>query len=105
MTNSPPDKVGEASGLYKMASSLGGSFGVAISAAVYEALSATGRINMAAAGGIITNVIFGVLALVSIVALVPGTAGKGGKGRATPAPTFYKKGKEKAPFRRQRATD
>lgn len=103
VTNAPPDKVGEASGLYKMASSLGGSFGVAISAAVYEAISARGTLHLAATGGIITNVIFGILALLSIMVMVPADAGKGGPGRGTPAPTFYKKGTNT--FRRQHATD
>ena len=32
VSNAPADKVGEAAGVYKMASSLGGAFGVAISA-------------------------------------------------------------------------
>jgi DHA2 family multidrug resistance protein-like MFS transporter len=35
-SNAPLDKVGVASGIYKMASSLGGAFGVAISGAVYS---------------------------------------------------------------------
>lgn len=76
VSNAPANKVGEASGLYKMASSLGGSFGVAISAAVYGAIASMGSVNAAATGGIITNVIFGVLSLLSIVAMVPGHAGK-----------------------------
>src|SRR5690606_25084748 len=36
----PPDQAGSGSGIYKMASSLGASFGVAISAAVFTAFSA-----------------------------------------------------------------
>lgn len=95
VSNSPPNKVGEASGLYKMASSLGNSFGVAISAAVYEMLTAR-NVDLAATAGIITNVIFGILALLSIVFLVPGSAGKGGKPkRKTPAPTYFKIDKKK----------
>lgn len=91
VSNAPANKVGEASGLYKMASSLGGSFGVAISAAVYGAIAAAGNVNLAAAGGIITNVAFGVLSLVSIIALIPGNAGKkGGTQANTPAPSFEK---------------
>src|SRR5690606_32747310 len=35
----PPDQAGSGSGIYKMASSLGASFGVAISAAVFTAYS------------------------------------------------------------------
>ncbi|WP_066310536.1 MFS transporter [Bacillus sp. FJAT-29814] len=87
VSNAPSNKVGEASGLYKMASSLGGSFGVAISAAVYAAIEATGNIDAAAAGGIITNVVFGVLSLLSIMMLVPGTAGSKGTKRSSPTPT------------------
>ena len=36
VSNAPDDKIGVASGIYKMASSLGGAFGVAISATVYS---------------------------------------------------------------------
>ena len=35
VSNAPDDKIGAASGIYKMASSLGSAFGVAISATVY----------------------------------------------------------------------
>lgn len=85
VSNAPENKVGEASGLYKMASSLGGSFGVAISAAIYGGIASMGNIDAAATGGIITNVIFGVLSLLAIIAMIPGDAGKG-KVKA-PAPT------------------
>ena len=37
MSSVPSDKAGAAAGLYKMASSLGSAFGVAISAAIYTA--------------------------------------------------------------------
>jgi MFS transporter, DHA2 family, multidrug resistance protein len=84
VSNAPSNKVGEASGLYKMASSLGGSFGVAISAAVYGAIASMGNIHAAATGGIITNVIFGILSLISIVSMVPGNAGK--KSAKSPSP-------------------
>ena len=40
LANLPDDQAGSGSGLYKMASSLGASFGVAISAAIFTALSA-----------------------------------------------------------------
>lgn len=76
VSNAPSNKVGEASGLYKMASSLGGSFGVAISAAVYAAIESMGNVNAAATGGIVVNVIFGVLSLLSIISMVPGNAGR-----------------------------
>lgn len=40
LSNLPVDQAGSGSGLYKMASSLGASFGVAVSAAIFTALSA-----------------------------------------------------------------
>jgi hypothetical protein len=40
ISNLPDDQAGAGSGIYKMASSLGASFGVAISAAIFTALSA-----------------------------------------------------------------
>jgi DHA2 family multidrug resistance protein-like MFS transporter len=39
LANLPDDQAGSGSGIYKMASSLGASFGVAISAAIFTALS------------------------------------------------------------------
>ncbi|QNK88002.1 MFS transporter [Sporosarcina sp. resist] len=71
VSSAPEDKVGSASGIYKMASSLGSSFGVAISATVYGTMTMTGNIEKAASAGIITNVIFAVLALIAIMFLVP----------------------------------
>ena len=70
--NVPDAKAGEAAGIYKMSSTLGGSFGLAISIAIYSAVEAgTGNIATAASLGLIANVIFGVLALFSVVALIP----------------------------------
>jgi DHA2 family multidrug resistance protein-like MFS transporter len=43
LSNLPDDQAGSGSGLYKMASSLGASFGVAISAAIFTALSGDGE--------------------------------------------------------------
>ena len=76
VSNAPSDKVGSAAGVYKMASSLGGAFGVAISAAVYGAIAANGSIEVAATAGVIVNVVFGILSIISIVAMVPSDAGK-----------------------------
>lgn len=46
LANLPDDQAGSGSGIYKMASSLGASFGVAISAALFTALSAeTGPVS------------------------------------------------------------
>ena len=49
VVNIPEDKVGVASGIYKMGSSLGTSFGIAISTAVYGVIVVTGNIGLAAA--------------------------------------------------------
>ncbi|MBU8917212.1 MFS transporter [Bacillus sp. FJAT-29953] len=76
VSNAPSNKVGEAAGIYKMASSLGGAFGVAISATVYSTMAAVTSIEVAATAGVIVNVIFGVLALLSIIIMVPQNAGK-----------------------------
>ncbi|KKK39848.1 quinolone resistance protein [Mesobacillus campisalis] len=78
VSNSPANKVGEAAGIYKMASSLGGAFGVAISATVFSTISAAGNVELAATAGIIVNVLFGALAILSIIFMVPGDAGKTG---------------------------
>lgn len=71
VSNAPADKVGEAAGVYKMASSLGSAFGVAISATAYGMIAANGNIEMAATVGIIVNVVFGILSVLSVIFLVP----------------------------------
>lgn len=72
VTNAPSDKVGIASGIYKMASSLGGAFGVAISAAVYGAIATTGNLELAASTGLLVNVAFCVLSILAVLAMIPG---------------------------------
>jgi DHA2 family multidrug resistance protein-like MFS transporter len=69
--NVPSSKAGEAAGIYKMSSTLGGSFGLAISIAIYSAIETSGNIATAASLGLIANVIFGAIALFSVVALIP----------------------------------
>lgn len=76
VSNAPDDKIGAASGIYKMASSLGSAFGVAISATVYAMIADKSGVDAAATGGIIANVIFAVIALLSIIFMVPNNAGK-----------------------------
>ncbi|QHS21469.1 MFS transporter [Virgibacillus sp. MSP4-1] len=76
VAGAPDSKVGEASGIYKMASSLGNAFGIAISATVYSAVVAFSSVDVAATAGIITNVVFAVLSLISIMALVPKDVGE-----------------------------
>ena len=83
VSNAPDEKIGEASGLYKMASSLGGAFGVAISATIYGSIAVVSSLEVAASAGIITNVVFAALALLSIIFLVPAKSGE----EATETPT------------------
>ena len=45
LSNLPDDQAGAGAGIYKMASSLGDAFGVAISAAVFTALSSSGSLD------------------------------------------------------------
>ena len=71
VSNAPADKIGTASGIYKMASSLGGSFGVAISATVYSILEASANIATAASVGLLINVLFAILAVIATMATVP----------------------------------
>ena len=88
LSNVPDDKAGAASGIYKMASSLGAAFGVAISAALFTALSEfdtgltpmsdlfLGRtdnvaVRFAAAVALLFNVLMVVVAIIAIVLTVP----------------------------------
>ncbi len=88
LSNVPNEKAGAASGIYKMASSLGAAFGVAISAALFTSLSGLntsfmplselflGRtdnvgIRFAAAVALLFNVIMVIVALIAIAATVP----------------------------------
>ena len=92
VSSAPEDKVGSASGIYKMASSLGSSFGVAISAAVYGTMMMSGTIEKAAFAGIITNVVFAILALISIMFFVPKATTKCSIRKAVSKQTTSKKG-------------
>lgn len=67
----PNEKVGVASGIYKMASSLGGALGVAISAAVYNGVSASGNYTLGANLGLMTNILFSLFAILSISFIIP----------------------------------
>jgi DHA2 family multidrug resistance protein-like MFS transporter len=98
LSNLPDDQAGSGSGIYKMASSLGASFGVAISAAIFTALSAndesiqwlsgiltfTGRqdnlaIRQAALVALGFNLLMVAAAIASIMLTVPGGRGPEGK--------------------------
>lgn len=71
--NVPQEKAGSASGIYKMASSLGGSFGVAISGAVTTAILMNDKTaqNLSAGWGLGVSVIAGTISLIAVLALVP----------------------------------
>jgi len=88
LSNVPNDQAGAASGIYKMASSLGAAFGVAISAALFTSLSGLnssfvplsdlflGRtdnvgIRFAAAVALLFNVVIVIIAIVAIAMTVP----------------------------------
>lgn len=87
LSNVPQENAGSASGIYKMASSLGAAFGVAISAAIFAGVShmegfisfaeiAMGRtdnihIRYAAAVALMFNVLMVVIAIVAIMMTVP----------------------------------
>lgn len=67
----PNEKAGVASGIYKMASSLGNALGVAISAAVYNGLSSTADYTVGATIGLLTNIVFCILSIISIIFVIP----------------------------------
>ena len=87
LSNVPDNKAGSASGIYKMASSLGAAFGVAISAAIFYGLSNRkgfspmadifmGRtdnvdVRFAAGMGLLFNIFMVVVAIVAILITVP----------------------------------
>jgi len=90
LSNLPETQAGSGSGIYKMASSLGAAFGVAISAAIFTALSAdTGSVNWlegvitfqgrqdnlalreAAIIALMVNVLMAVVAIIAIMLTVP----------------------------------
>ncbi|HEO3232356.1 TPA: MFS transporter [Streptococcus agalactiae] len=67
----PNEKVGSASGIYKMASSLGGAIGVATSIAIYHAFSGNADFHKAALCGLILNLVFCSLSILSILFVIP----------------------------------
>ena len=56
-----------------MSSTLGGSFGLAISVAVYSAVEKVGNMEAAASVGLIVNAIFAGLALLAVIVAIPKT--------------------------------
>ncbi|MEJ7153266.1 MFS transporter [Staphylococcus ureilyticus] len=71
ISNSPEDKVGVASGIYKMASSLGGAFGIALSGALYGVVTKATNVKFGAMAGLWLNVLMALLSFVIILLAVP----------------------------------
>lgn len=71
VSNAPAEKVAVASGVYKMASSLGGAIGVAISASVFAAVNADGHVHEAGSIGLLVNILFVVIAFLSVFFTTP----------------------------------
>ncbi|MBW7984604.1 MFS transporter [Enterobacillus tribolii] len=69
--SAPADKAGVASGIYKMASSLGAAFGLAISGSVYSLLQPYDP-AIAATSGLLVNVLLCLISLLSIAVMLPG---------------------------------
>lgn len=76
VSSSPLDKVGIASGIYKMASALGNAFGFAISGSIFAVIFFYYGGNVAATVGFAINVLFCFLSLCAIALMVPANAGK-----------------------------
>ncbi len=72
ISNAPLDKVGVASGIYKMASSLGGAFGVAISGVVQAGVSRWHQyFHTGAMIALWVNVLMGIMAFIAILFAIP----------------------------------
>ncbi len=71
VASAPDDKSGVASGVYKMASSLGNAFGVALSGTIYTVLAANLNLHLGGFSGMMFNVILAVIAFLVILFLVP----------------------------------
>ena len=67
----PDDKVGVASGLYKMASSLGNAFGVALSSTIYGVCAAKMNLQLGGLTGVLFNATVVLIAFITILILVP----------------------------------
>lgn len=71
VSNSPENKTGIATGIYKMSSALGGSLGIAISSSVFSTLKLDGNIDFAAMIGLSVNVISCLLGLLAVYITTP----------------------------------
>jgi len=66
LVNISENKAGIASGIYKMASSLGYSFGIAISTSVFGVLMTITSIHIAGSLGILVNIVLAILAIIVV---------------------------------------
>ena len=73
INTAPPDKAGVAGGIFKMASSIGGAFGIAIHLAIYGAVAAStqGNLHAAAMYSIGSGVVATLLAALVAFVLIP----------------------------------
>ena len=71
VAEAPDEKVGVASGVYKMASSLGNAFGVAMSSTIYGLFASAMNLQWGGAAGVLFNAGIAVLAFFMILLLVP----------------------------------
>ena len=72
VSTTPQDKVGVASGIFKMGSTLGGAFGIAIITSVYEGVLSSGKsVSQAASYGFLTGVLMVVIAIIVGGCLLP----------------------------------
>ncbi|UDI77544.1 MFS transporter [Staphylococcus taiwanensis] len=71
VAEAPDDKVGVASGLYKMASSLGNAFGVAMSSTIYGFGASLMNLQLGGAAGVLFNAGIALTAFIVIFFLVP----------------------------------
>lgn len=70
MVNVPLDKAGVAAGVFKMASALGASFGIATGATIFSAFKDAG-VHLAGQYALLTMVAFGVLATLAVLVIIP----------------------------------
>lgn len=75
MVNAPSEKAGVAAGVYKMASALGASFGIATGATVFSLFQANG-VHAAAQTALLVMFYLSILSFLSIVLFVPKGAAK-----------------------------
>ncbi|WP_294033034.1 MFS transporter [uncultured Moraxella sp.] len=75
MVNVPMDKAGVAAGVFKMASALGASFGIATGATIFSAFKGV-DVHVAAQYALLTMVTFGVLATLAVLAIIPKASAK-----------------------------